>query len=190
VIMLDPCLVPKPLMITNTSSVPLTWHVNGDPAGVAVVPLGSTLAAGEAVSISLTQKPGSIPSRLDIDADIAASQSVQIVGAILGVKIQVPPDIDFGAVPVGVASPIIFIPVPSYENNWVGAGLEFFGGDTSSFEKSGVAPNFQTGGIGWTLYAHGSSPGPVQVTLKFFSMTGSTVCEPSTFTARATIVAQ
>ncbi len=189
--MLDPCLNPKTLTITNTSSVPLTWHVSGDLSGIVFVPLGSMLAAGEAVSVSLTQKPGSMPpSQLSIDADVAASQSVQIWGAILGVKIQLPADIDFGNVPVGIPSPTVFIPVPPFENNWSGAGLQFFGGDASSFEKSGVAPNLQTGGMGWTLYARGSVPGPVQVTLKFFSMTGSTVCEPNTFTARATIVAQ
>jgi len=189
VIMLDPCLSPKTLTITNTSSVPLTWHVSGDLSGIVFAPLGSTLAAGEAVSVSLTQKPGSMPSQLSIDADIAASQSVQILGAILGVKIQVPPDIDFGNVPVGVPSPTVFIPVPPFANTWIGAGLEFFGGDASSFEKSGVTPTLQTGGMGWTLSARGSVPGPVQVTLKFFSMGGSTVCEPNTFTARATIVA-
>ncbi|MEI9938593.1 MAG: hypothetical protein WDO69_15355 [Pseudomonadota bacterium] len=128
--------------------------------------------------------------QLSIDADIAASKSLQIWGAVLGVQIQVPADIDFGNVPVGVSSPTVFIPVPPYVNNWSGAGLQFYGGDTSSFQKSGVAPNLQTGGMGWTLYARGWAPGPVQTTLMFISMSGSTVCAPNTFTARATIVAQ
>jgi hypothetical protein len=161
--------------------------VSGDLSGIVFAPLGSTLAAGEAVSVSLTQKLSMTPSQLSIDADIAASQLVYIMGASLGARIQVPPDIDFGNVPVGVPSPTVFIPVPG---TWPGTGLTFFGGDSSWFQKSGVAPSLGTGGMGWTLYAQGWAPGAVQVTLKFISMTGFPVCEPNTFTARATIVAQ
>jgi hypothetical protein len=169
------------LTITNTSTVPLTWHVSGDLTGIAFTPQGSTLAAGEAVSASLVQTAAGIPgTNLQIDADIAASQALLAQGVILGVRIQPPADIDFGNVPLGVASPTVCIPIPGVRP---GEGLQFYG-NSASFQKSGVAPNLQTCGMGWTLYVQGWVPGPIETPLQFISMSGTTVCAPNTFTAR------
>ena len=185
-IFLSNCQIPQTLTITNTSNVPLTWHVSGDLTGIAFTPQGSTLAAGDAVSASLVQTANALAAaNLQIDADIAASQTLLVQGGILGVRIHPPADIDFGNVPLGVASPIVCIPVPDV---WPGEGLQFLG-NSASFHKSGVAPSLQTCGMGWTLYVQGWVPGPIEIPLQFISMSGPQVCAPNTFTARATIVA-
>ena len=112
------CPSAQTVVITNTSSVPLTWHASstvlqGDsmnpnfPFRIAVSPLGSTLAPGAAVDLSIVPGLGvtSFFATVNIDADVAPSQAVNLMGQLTPTVIP-PPDIDLGNVPLGSASQI------------------------------------------------------------------------------------
>ena len=189
----DSCPVAQTVTITNTSAVPVTWHINGDfLSQMDITPTSSTLAAGEAIAVSVIPKHGATPAAtLTVDADNAPSQSIRVMSNPGGTYIQIPPDIDFGNVPLG-SSISVFIPIPSHTGSWSGAAL--FGPSQEPFLLTSGPPQQQAGGFGWTLTASTIfNPflplGPAQATFMFTGSPGP-VCPPNTFTARAVIVAQ
>jgi hypothetical protein len=172
--------------ITNTSSVPLAWHVSGNPSTMQFTPPSSTLAAGGTISVSLSSTASVKSQRyvVSVDADIAPSQSLQILIAYGGYFVDPPADIDFGNVPVGQYA-TIFIPLTgSY--SYPGTALV---SSNSAFDLSGTPPNQVPGGFGWSLRFHSLTAGPQQTTLEFISVSGAQVCLPKTFIARAVAVA-
>ena len=82
----------------------------------------------------------------------------------------------------GFGGPKVFIGLPVMPSGQLD-GLTFSGGDSASFDKSGVAPGPQPGGFGWTLQFHPTSLGPHEVTLSFIKFTGP-MCSPNSFKAR------
>jgi len=166
--------------ITNTSGVPLTWHVSGNPATMTLSPPSSTLPVGGAITVSVSSslaKKASL-SVVSIDADVAPSQSLEIRVSYLGAFLWFqPPDVDFGNVPVGVSSTITIQAAGNYPDMRLQSSNPAF-----SLPGSGT----QTGT--WPLTFLSQTPGPQQSTLTFFSGFG-TVCPPNTFIARATAVA-
>jgi hypothetical protein len=172
--------------ITNTSGIPLTWHVSGVLTALTVTPPGSTIPAAGSLDVSFVPNQGThqLPSMLSIDADSAPSQTIQIFQNVNEASVVPPPDIDFGNVPVhGAGSgPTVFIPIPSITFGLID-GLAFNGGSGEpTFEKSGVAPGPQTGGFGWTLQFNPPAFGPQETTLTFIKFSG-TVCQPNSFKA-------
>ena len=184
--LVDSCPFTRSFTITNTSSSSLTWQVSGDLSAVSIVPTGSTLPAGGAVSVSVTPKwgvKGASPV-LSIDADIAPSQPLALSIYISGYYDQPPADIDFGNVPVpGYSS--VFISAFTIGGSFPGLGL---GSINPAFGLSGFTPAQQSGGFGWTLTFHAQTLGPQQTTLQIGAI-GGTVCPPNTFIARAVGVA-
>jgi hypothetical protein len=176
------------LLITNTSSAPLTWHISGDLTSFAVNPLGSTLAVGEAIDVSIVPKAGvrlafSIAS---IDADIAPSQSISL-NAVVNPTVTPPPDIDFGNVPIGrFDGPTIFLPLSAW--GYFGPGPAMFSSNMS-FSLSGNAPNTQPEGFGWIIRFNPQVLGPQESTMTFLTMGGMGVCPPNTFIARGVGIA-
>jgi hypothetical protein len=176
---------PQTVIITNTSSVPLTWHASGDVSAVLLTPNGSTLQPGDGVSVSvLPQIQASAflgsPLVVSIDADVAPSQSIEVDALLIGKPAPpqpLPPDVDFGNVRVGDAVTGFVgvvggsVQVLTSSNSWV-------------FALSGAAPNLQSGfGFGWTVTFQPATAGPQQSTLTFtdFAMD---ICPPNTITAR------
>jgi hypothetical protein len=176
------CPSPQTLVITNTSSMPLTWHVSGNLTNLSFSPLGSTLDVGAAVNVSVVPTLGTLTvfTTLSIDADVASSQSINI-GASLDATIVPPPDLDFGNVPIGGVSPPIFISAFATAT-YPGESII---SSNQDFSLSGNAPNTQVGGFGWTVSFRPSLLGAQQSTITYFSMSGSIrVCPPNTFIVR------
>jgi hypothetical protein len=182
---------PQTLTITNTSSIPLTWHASGDLSTTLLTPTGSTLQPGEQVSVSVLSQihpaAGSVgfsgsTSVISIDADVAPSQSIQVVAQLSGKpppSAPLPPDIDFGDVPVGSGA-TAFVPVNTTPI------LVISSQTAPEFSLSGAAPNFQgTFGQGWTVTFRPAIPGAAQATLAFTDFSEST-CPPNTIAARGT----
>jgi hypothetical protein len=179
---------PQTLTITNTSNVPLTWHASGNLSAVLLTPSGSTLQPGDGVSVSVLPQIqpglGSVGSSsvVSIDADVAPSQSIEVTAQLTGKPAPsgpLPPDIDFGNVPVGSAA-TAFVPVNSTPI------LVISSETTPEFSLSGAAPNFQgTFGNGWTVTFQPAVAGAAQATLAFTDFSLST-CPPNTISARGT----
>jgi hypothetical protein len=175
--MSDFCPVPHIFTISNTSNVPLTWHVSTVPAFFALTPLGSTLAVGGTIDVSVTSKARSAVFTLEIVADVAPSQSVQLQSSLLGYLGPVVSDVDVGNVPVG-ASSSVFIPAAG---DYPGVAL---GSSLAAFQLNFLKPSNVPGGFGWTLTFSPTVAGLQQSTLTFFSTAGALVCPPNTFVAK------
>lgn len=182
------------ITLTNTSSVPLTWHASGG-APVVLTPSGSTLAVGAAITISIsaTLPPGTgtFPyTAVSIDADVAPSQSIQVRGYLTGqFHVPLPPDQDFGEVALVLVPPISSPPPGSPNTRFIpatGAVIsEVLQSSNPAFTTGGVATaSYINGfGMGWLLSFSPQTAGPQETTLTFWSYT-RTVCPPNTFKAR------
>jgi hypothetical protein len=179
--------------ITNTSSVDLTWHPTTapnplpDPWGFTFTytPPGSTLAAGEAVTVTVTVgdvAPASV-THLDvnasIDADVAPPQSLVLSVDTTGrFHTPLPPDIDFGEVVMGNTSAPVFIPIASSLNE-----TETLGSTNGSFSPDNVTA--RPGPFpGWNVRFRPSIEGPQEGTLIFGTPTHGVDCPPNSFKAR------
>ena len=177
----------QPLTITNTSSIPLTWHGSPSLSTTVLTPNGSTLQPGQALAVSvLPQAMFGVPppSTVRIDADVAPSQTVQLTVSLGGKPAPdlLPPDIDFGNVTVG-ASATAFVGIAG-----VGIGTQILALSDSisnnEFRLSGNAPNIQLGqGFGWIVTFQPLTTGAKERTLTFTDFSNS-VCPPNTFKAR------
>jgi hypothetical protein len=170
------------LTIANTSSVPLTWHASGDLATTLLTPNGSTLEPGGQVSVSVLPQItlGDFSSSvISIDADVAPSQSIEVDAQLFGKEPPgpLPPDIDFGDVPVGShASAFIGVVTPNVQ-------ILVMSGTNFDFSLSGAAPNLQPGGFGWILNFEPSTAG-AQLSTLIFTDFAMDVCPPNSITAR------
>ncbi|HYQ03333.1 MAG TPA: hypothetical protein VER96_31880 [Polyangiaceae bacterium] len=186
------CPFAKTFTVANTSSVPLTWHLSGGMSGFTISPLGSVLAVGGAVEVSVLPVGITSYKHVSVDADIAPSQAVDIVFPVNApVVLALPPDIDFGDVPVG-SSKEVYISVNSIGfSNVSGPRLSITNSPPftlwGSTGPTGGPPGQVSGGFGWTLRFSPQTPGPQQTQLTAGGM--SYVCPPNSFVARATAVA-
>ena len=190
--------------ITNTSSVPLTWHVTGVPS-IVFTPASSTLAPGESVDVTVTVS--AIDRRLlwlatvSIDADVAPSQTVEVTVSFSGqYHSTLPADLDFGDVPIPSSSSPSPGPFPpsappgAPNTRFIPADpfviSELLGSDNPAFSPGGVGtvsyvPGF---GMGWLLVFAPQTLGPQEATFTFGSY-NKAVCPPNTFKARGVGVA-
>ncbi|MEI9942425.1 MAG: hypothetical protein WDO69_34855 [Pseudomonadota bacterium] len=177
------CTVPLIVTITNTSSIPLTWHVSGDVSKLVITPLGSTIPGGGSRDVSFLPIQGAStpPYLIYIDADIAPSQTIGFDGYPNGTTVVPPADIDFGNVPLqplfGGSPPMVHIAIPGVTHGILSGAT--VSGD-AAFSLSGVAPI-----IDWTLTFRPQTLGPHEATVTFINFSG-TVCPPNSFKVRGT----
>ena len=178
------------VLITNTSSFDLTWHPSTIsspfPFTFTFSPPGSTLAAGETVTATVTVGDVS-PTTLvsvdvngGIDADVAPSQPLVLRVETSGrFHTPLPPDIDFGNVVINTASPSVFIPAEFSANS-----TETLGSSNPSFSLDNVTarPGFPPGG--WHLTFRSFTEGPQETTLTFGTPSFGVDCPPNSIKAR------
>jgi hypothetical protein len=183
------CELPaQSLTISNTGGSALTWDAEvqgGVP--VYVVPPFSTLLPGTSVTVSVWARhppsAGTFRGTIMINTDVAGALApVEVFyNVTAGFGVTAPPNIDFGAVPIGSQKRISF----QASQSPPGAIMVSSNGD---FMLTGLVPADPSPGF-WTLIFTPRVVGPQSSTLTLGSMIGF-VCPPNTFTATGVGVAQ
>jgi hypothetical protein len=173
-------------IITNTSSFELTWHApsTATPFPFTFSPPGSTLAAGEAVTATVTvgdvtpDRFQQVAVDVSIDADGAPSQPLVLFVDTTGwFHTPLPPDIDFGNVVINTFSTQVFIPATSSTTEWLGSS-------NTSFSLDNITARALVFPFGWKLIFLPRTLGPQEATLTFGTPLYGADCPPNSFKAR------
>src|SRR6478752_965590 len=175
------CQVPaQSFTISNTGSIPLTWHaeLHGSPP-VYVSPPFSTLAPGTNVAVAVTQfsQPfyGTFSGTVAISTDVAGPLGpIAVSYSVLGSTVVPPSDIDFGEVPLGSQKAISFSAAPTQANRLRSSNPDFL--------LTGMTPADPSPGF-WTLIFVPHVSGRQSTTLTLWSFPNPVVCPPNTFNA-------
>jgi len=180
------CNVPaQSLTISNTGGSPLAWFAEvGGAVPVRVIPFSSTLLPGASVTVNvspfLPPRTATVSGTITINTDVAGQLSpIGVVYNVSGFAVMPPPDIDFGAVPIGSQKRVSFA-APS-------APGVLLVSSNPDFLLTGAAPADPSPGF-WTLVFIPRVTGPESTTLTLGSF-NKTICPPNTFTASGVGVA-